>query len=73
MDFVRLHCPPKFVRRARFYDELGEIALSPKAQSINQRSYERYLKTEDGKRMAEYARNMAPEIGHVESFRIVCS
>lgn len=65
--WVRLHCLPKICRR------FTRLYWTPKQRWYCERSFERYMGTDDGKYMSEavskFLRN--PEIGHYEGIRFV--
>jgi hypothetical protein len=58
---TRFHCPPRKARPRK----------TPKQRYLFERSYERYLKTDDARRVQEMSENFTGEFGRVDGIRFI--
>ena len=65
--WVRIHTMPKRCR------VINRHLWSSKERYYHQKSYERYLKTEDGAYLSGIVKVMRPEIGRFENVRFIKS
>jgi len=65
--WIRLHIVPKLCRNT------DREFFTPKQIYYFDRSFERYLKTDDGKYFATMGNNLIPEIGKIENVRFIIS